>query len=133
MVSGITQAMHNTGETSQAYNSVEHIMRDVNKGWQIRNIHGNEASIFVIQVYTHIGRNRYYGTYRKPKGQLWKVGVGIYLVIIQTAFIGYKKVWGKLSFWGATVITSMGSAVSWIGQDQVSQIWGAKASVGVVI
>lgn len=94
IISGITLAMHYTPNTQMAFNSIEHIMRDVNNGWQIRYIHANGASFFFIFVYQHIARGLYYGSYRSPRGQLWGIGVIIYIIMMATAFIGYVQPWG---------------------------------------
>ena len=125
IISGITLAMHYTPHVDYAFNSVEHIMRDVNSGWQIRLIHSNGASFFFIQVYIHIGRNQFYGSYRSPRHWLWTVGVGIQILMMGTAFQGYVQPWGQMSFWGATVITNFASAIPWIGNSQVQFIWGS--------
>lgn len=124
IISGITLAMHYTPNTQMAFNSIEHIMRDVNNGWQIRYIHANGASFFFIFVYQHIARGLYYGSYRSPRGQLWGIGVIIYIIMMATAFIGYVQPWGQMSQWGATVITNLLSAIPWVGHDQVLLIWG---------
>lgn len=125
IISGQTLAMHYTPNTQMAFNSVEHIMRDVNNGWQIRYIHANGASFFFIWVYQHIGRGLYYGSYRSPRGQQWSIGVIIFIQMMATAFIGYVQPWGQMSYWGATVITNQQSAIPWVGNDQVQQIWGS--------
>lgn len=124
IISGVTLAMHYTPNTIQAYSSVEHIMRDVNNGWQLRYIHANGASFFFIWVYMHIGRNLYYGSYRSPRGLLWSIGVVIFIIMMGTAFLGYVQPWGQMSFWGATVITNLLSAIPWIGKDFVLFVWG---------
>jgi ubiquinol-cytochrome c reductase cytochrome b subunit len=116
--------MHYTPNTLLAFSSVEHIMRDVNNGWLIRYIHANGASFFFIFVYLHIARNLYYGSYRTPRGLLWSIGVVIFIVMMATAFIGYVLPWGQMSFWGATVITNLLSAIPWIGNDFVEFVWG---------
>jgi quinol-cytochrome oxidoreductase complex cytochrome b subunit len=94
IVSGVTLAMHYTGNTQLAFQSVEHIMRDVNNGWLLRSIHANGASMFFIWVYLHIGRNLFYGSYRYPRGMLWTIGVIIFIAMMATAFIGYVLPWG---------------------------------------
>jgi len=124
IVSGLTLAMHYTPNTMLAFSSVEHIMREVNNGWLLRFIHANGASFFFIFVYLHIGRNLYYGSYRSPRGLLWSIGVIIFIVMMATAFIGYVLPWGQMSFWGATVITNLLSAIPWIGTDFVEFVWG---------
>jgi ubiquinol-cytochrome c reductase cytochrome b subunit len=116
--------MHYTPSIAEAFNSVEHIMRDVNNGWFIRYLHANGASFFFIWVYIHIGRGLYYGSYRSPRVLLWSVGVVIYILMMAIAFIGYVLPFGQMSYWGATVITNLFSAIPWIGNDLVQFIWG---------
>lgn len=125
IISGVTLAMHYTPHVDFAFNSVEHIMRDVNNGWLIRYIHANGASFFFIFVYLHIGRGLYYGSYRSPRGQLWSIGVIIFIIMMATAFLGYVLPWGQMSYWAATVITNQLSAIPWVGSDQVKVIWGS--------
>lgn len=122
--SGIFLAMHYTPHIDLAFVSVEHIMRDVNYGWLLRYIHANGASMFFIMVYMHIGRGLYYGSYTKPRQLLWSVGVIILILMMATAFIGYVLPWGQMSFWGATVITNLISAIPYVGDDIVQWIWG---------
>lgn len=124
LLSGIFLAMHYTPHVDLAFNSVEHIMRDVNFGWFLRYLHANGASMFFIMVYLHIGRGLYHGSYTKPREMLWGVGVVILIVMMATAFIGYVLPWGQMSFWGATVITNLISAIPYVGQDIVEWIWG---------
>jgi len=124
IVSGLTLAMHYSANTLLAFSSVEHIMRDVHNGWLLRFVHSNGASFFFILVYIHIARNLYYGSYRAPRGLLWSIGVIIFILMMATAFIGYVLPWGQKSFWGATVITNLLSAIPWIGNDFVEFIWG---------
>lgn len=124
IVTGIFLAMHYTPEQSLAFISVEHIMRDVNYGWLMRYIHANGASMFFIVVYTHTFRGLYYTSYSYPRQHLWAVGVIILLLMILTAFLGYVLPWGQMSFWGATVITNLVSAVPKIGGDIVVWLWG---------
>lgn len=124
IISGVTLAMHYTPNVELAFNSVEHIMRDVNNGWQIRYIHANGASFFFIFVYQHIGRGLYYGSYRSPRAQLWCIGVIIFIIMMATAFLGYVLPWGQMSYWAATVITNLLSAIPWVGNDLVKVIWG---------
>lgn len=124
LVTGIALAMHYTANVDLAFISVEHIMRDVNYGWLLRYMHANGASMFFICVYIHIGRGLYYGSYTKPRELLWSVGVIIYFLMMGTAFIGYVLPWGQMSFWGATVITNMLSAIPWLGLDLVQLVWG---------
>jgi len=116
--------MHYTAHIDLAFISVEHIMRDVNYGWLIRYMHPNGASMFFIMVYFHIGRGLYYGSYTKPRELVWAVGVVILIVMMATAFIGYVLPWGQMSFWGATVITNLLSAIPVIGDDIVQWLWG---------
>jgi len=117
LITGIFLAMHYTPHVLLAFNSVEHIMRDVNFGWLIRYIHANGASMFFIVVYLHIFRGLYYGSYLKPRQFLWIIGVIIFLLMMATAFMGYVLPWGQMSFWGATVITNLFSAIPVIGTD----------------
>ena len=125
IVSGVSLAMHYTPHVDLAFNSVEHIMRDVNNGWQIRYIHANGASFFFIFVYLHVGRGLYYGSYRSPRAQQWTQGVIIFIIMMATAFQGYVLPWGQMSYWAATVITNQQSAIPWVGNDQVKVIWGS--------
>jgi ubiquinol-cytochrome c reductase cytochrome b subunit len=124
ILTGIFLAMHYTPNIDYAFNSVEHICRDVNYGWLLRYAHSNGASFFFICVYIHIGRGLYYGSYNKPRIGLWYVGVIIYFIMMGTAFMGYVLPWGQMSFWGATVITNMLSAIPYIGTDLVYFVWG---------
>ena len=124
IVTGVTLGMHYTPNINGAFDSVEHIMRDVNNGWLIRYLHSNTASAFFFLVYLHIGRGLYYGSYKAPRTLTWTLGVVIFLVMIITAFLGYVLPYGQMSLWGATVITNLMSAIPWIGQDIVEFIWG---------
>ncbi|MBL8686854.1 MAG: cytochrome b/b6 [Alphaproteobacteria bacterium] len=124
IVTGIVLAMHYTPNTTMAFESVERIMRDVNYGWIIRYIHMNGASMFFILVYIHIFRGMYYGSYKAPREILWMLGVVIFFLMIVTAFIGYVLPWGQMSYWGATVITNLFSAIPWVGEDIVTWLWG---------
>ena len=124
IVTGITLAMQYTSSTLMAFDSVERIMRDVNYGWLIRYIHMNGASFFFIAVYIHIFRGMYYGSYKKPRELLWILGVVIFLLMMATAFMGYVLPWGQMSYWGATVITNLFSAVPWVGDEIVTLLWG---------
>ena len=124
IVTGVTLAMHYNPSILEAFNSVEHIMRDVNNGWLIRYLHSNTASAFFFLVYLHMGRGIYYGSYRAPRTLVWVIGTVIFLVMIITAFLGYVLPYGQMSLWGATVITNLMSAIPWIGQDIVEFIWG---------
>jgi ubiquinol-cytochrome c reductase cytochrome b/c1 subunit len=116
IVTGIVLAMHYTPHVDIAFNSVEHIMRDVNYGWLMRYLHANGASMFFIAVYIHIFRGLYYGSYKAPREVLWILGVIIFLLMMATAFMGYVLPWGQMSFWGATVITNLFSAIPLVGE-----------------
>lgn len=124
IVTGIVLAMHYTGDTNLAFDSVERIMRDVNGGWLIRYIHSNGASFFFLAVYIHIFRGMYYGSYKRPRELLWIMGVTIFLLMMATAFIGYVLPWGQMSLWGATVITNLFSAIPLVGDSIVTLLWG---------
>ncbi len=124
IVTGITLAMHYNTSTAGAFDSVERIMRDVNSGWLIRYLHMNGASFFFIAVYIHIFRGMYYGSYKKPRELLWMLGVLIFLLMMATAFMGYVLPWGQMSFWGATVITNLFSAIPLVGDSIVTFLWG---------
>ncbi len=124
IVTGVTLAMHYTPSVAEAFNSVEHIMRDVNNGWLIRYLHANTASAFFFLVYLHIGRGLYYGSYKSPRTLTWIIGTVILIIMMATAFLGYVLPYGQMSLWGATVITNLMSAIPWIGQDIVEFIWG---------
>lgn len=124
IVTGIFLAMHYTPHIDLAFHSVEHIMTDVQNGWLIRYMHANGASMFFITVYAHIFRGLYYGSYMFPRGQLWATGVIIFLLMMATAFMGYVLPWGQMSFWGATVITNLFSAIPLIGGSIVEWLWG---------
>lgn len=124
IITGIFLAMHYTPHIDYAFLSVEHIMTDVNNGWLIRYAHANGASMFFIVVYCHIFRGLYYGSYIYPRGMLWASGVIIFLLMMATAFMGYVLPWGQMSFWGATVITNLFSAIPLVGQSIVEWLWG---------
>lgn len=124
IISGIFLAMHYTPHIDYAFSSVEHIMRDVNNGWLLRYIHANGASFFFIVVYSHIFRGLYYGSYMYPRARLWASGVIIFFLMMATAFMGYVLPWGQMSFWGATVITNLFSAVPFVGGSIVEWLWG---------
>jgi len=124
IVTGIFLAMHYTPHIDYAFSSVEHIMRDVNNGWLIRYAHANGASMFFIVVYSHIFRGLYYGSFMHPRQHLWCSGVVIFLLMMATAFMGYVLPWGQMSFWGATVITNLFSAIPLIGSNIVEWLWG---------
>nr|YP_010117836.1 apocytochrome b [Phytophthora agathidicida]QPN53808.1 apocytochrome b [Phytophthora agathidicida]DAD54979.1 TPA_asm: apocytochrome b [Phytophthora agathidicida]DAD55057.1 TPA_asm: apocytochrome b [Phytophthora agathidicida] len=127
ILTGIFLAMHYIPHIDLAFNSVEHIMRDVNNGWLIRYTHANGASFFFIVVYVHIFRGLYYGSYITPREALWCSGVIIFILMMATAFMGYVLPWGQMSFWGATVITNLFSAIPLIGKDIVDWLWGGFA------
>ena len=116
--------MHYNPSVVEAFNSVEHIMRDVNNGWLIRYLHSNTASAFFFLVYLHIGRGLYYGSYKAPRTLVWTIGTIIFILMMATAFLGYVLPYGQMSLWGATVITNLMSAIPWVGQDIVEFIWG---------
>nr|ACR40511.1 cytochrome b [Astyanax sp. 1 CPOG-2009] len=122
ILTGLFLAMHYTSDISTAFSSVAHICRDVNYGWIIRNMHANGASFFFICVYLHIGRGLYYGSYLYK--ETWNIGVILLLLLMMTAFVGYVLPWGQMSFWGATVITNLLSAVPYMGDALVQWIWG---------
>jgi len=124
IVTGIVLAMHYTPHVDLAFDSVEHIMRDVNYGWLLRYMHSNGSSMFFIAVYIHILRGMYYGSYKAPREVLWILGVIIYLLMMATAFMGYVLPWGQMSFWGATVITNLFSAIPWVGDSIATWLWG---------
>ena len=124
ILTGIFLAMHYQPHVDFAFNSVEHIMRDVNNGWAVRYTHANVASFFFIFVYAHIARGLYYGSYKSPRILLWSIGVIILIVMMATAFLGYVLPYGQMSLWGATVITNLLSAIPVFGQDLVELIWG---------
>lgn len=124
ILTGVFLTMHYTPHVEFAFNSVEHIMRDVNNGWLIRYFHANGASIFFIVVYCHIFRGIYYGSYFYPRERLWLSGVAIFFLMMATAFMGYVLPWGQMSFWGATVITNLFSAIPIIGGSIVEWLWG---------
>nr|ABM05565.1 cytochrome b [Pseudoxiphophorus bimaculatus] len=122
ILTGLFLAMHYTSDISMAFSSVAHICRDVNYGWLIRNMHANGASFFFICIYLHIGRGLYYGSYLYK--ETWNTGVILLLLVMMTAFVGYVLPWGQMSFWGATVITNLLSAVPYMGDTLVQWIWG---------
>nr|AGX28914.1 cytochrome b [Pomatorhinus ruficollis nigrostellatus] len=122
IITGLLLATHYTADTSLAFNSVAHMCRDVQFGWLIRNIHANGASFFFICIYFHIGRSIYYGSYLNK--ETWNIGVILLLTLMATAFVGYVLPWGQMSFWGATVITNLFSAIPYIGQTLVEWAWG---------
>nr|QLY90316.1 cytochrome b [Drymeia vicana] len=125
ILTGLFLAMHYTADISLAFNSVNHICRDVNYGWLLRTMHANGASFFFICIYLHIGRGMYYGSYLFTP--TWLVGVIILFLVMATAFMGYVLPWGQMSFWGATVITNLLSAIPYLGIDLVQWVWGGFA------
>nr|AFY11396.1 cytochrome b [Pheucticus tibialis] len=122
IITGLLLAMHYTADTNLAFSSVAHMCRDVQFGWLIRNLHANGASFFFICIYLHIGRGIYYGSYLYK--ETWNIGVILLLTLMATAFVGYVLPWGQMSFWGATVITNLFSAIPYIGQTLVEWAWG---------
>nr|AAL59433.1 cytochrome b [Noctilio albiventris] len=122
ILTGLFLAMHYTSDTATAFNSVTHICRDVNYGWIIRYLHANGASMFFICLYLHIGRGLYYGSYLYS--ETWNIGILLLFATMATAFMGYVLPWGQMSFWGATVITNLRSAIPYVGTDLVQWIWG---------
>jgi quinol-cytochrome oxidoreductase complex cytochrome b subunit len=127
IATGIFLAMQYTPDSTVAFNSVQRIMRDVNYGWLIRTIHMNGASFFFMVVYIHLFRGLYYGSYKEPRELLWMLGVVILLLMMATAFMGYVLPWGQMSFWGATVITNLFSAIPVVGHAIVAWLWGGFA------
>jgi ubiquinol-cytochrome c reductase cytochrome b subunit len=127
LLTGIFLAMHYTPHIDYAWLSVEHIMRDVNYGWLLRYMHANGASMFFICVYVHLLRGLYYGSYKSPRGLVWCLGVVILILMMATGFIGYVLPWGQMSFWAATVITNLFSAIPGIGTPLVEFLWGGFA------
>jgi ubiquinol-cytochrome c reductase cytochrome b subunit len=124
IVTGIILAMHYTPHAKMAFDSVENIMRNVNYGWLVRYIHAVGASMFFMAVYLHIMRGMYYGSYKSPRELVWWFGLFIFIAMMATAFMGYVLPWGQMSYWGATVITNLFSAVPVIGDDIVVFLWG---------
>ncbi|HLI13046.1 MAG TPA: cytochrome b N-terminal domain-containing protein [Alphaproteobacteria bacterium] len=127
IATGVMLAMQYTPNAALAFDSVERIMRDVNYGWLLRYLHMNGASFFFIVVYIHIFRGLYYGSYKAPRELLWWLGLAILLLMMATAFMGYVLPWGQMSFWGATVITNLFSAIPWAGKYIVHWLWGGFA------
>nr|AOW43596.1 cytochrome b [Rafetus swinhoei]UJI65659.1 cytochrome b [Rafetus swinhoei]UXE31604.1 cytochrome b [Rafetus swinhoei] len=122
IITGLFLAMHYSPNISTAFSSIAHITRDVQYGWLIRNMHANGASMFFMCIYLHIGRGLYYGSYLYK--QTWNTGVILLLLTMATAFMGYVLPWGQMSFWGATVITNLLSAIPYIGTTMVQWVWG---------
>lgn len=127
ILTGIFLAMHYTPEVTLAFTSVDHIMRDINYGWLLRYIHANGASLFFIAIFVHIFRGLYYNSYFSPRILLWYTGVAIFFVMMATAFMGYVLPWGQMSYWGATVITNLFSAIPVVGPDIAQWLWGGFA------
>jgi ubiquinol-cytochrome c reductase cytochrome b/c1 subunit len=127
IVTGVVLAMHYTPHSSLAFASIEHIMRDVNYGWLLRYAHANGASMFFLALYIHMFRGMYYGSFKAPREVLWLLGVIIFFLAIATAFTGYVLPWGQMSFWGATVITSLFSAIPLVGDSITTWLWGGYA------
>nr|YP_009562027.1 cytochrome b [Stenocatantops splendens]QAU54117.1 cytochrome b [Stenocatantops splendens]QID03822.1 cytochrome b [Stenocatantops splendens]QON98867.1 cytochrome b [Stenocatantops mistshenkoi]QON98880.1 cytochrome b [Stenocatantops splendens] len=125
IVTGLFLAMHYTSNIEMAFSSVVHICRDVNNGWIIRTLHANGASMFFICIYLHVGRGIYYGSYMYM--HTWMIGTVIMFLVMATAFMGYVLPWGQMSFWGATVITNLLSAIPYLGTDLVQWVWGGFA------
>ncbi len=124
IVTGIVLAMHYTPHVDYAFESVERIMRDVNYGWLLRYLHMNGASMFFIVTYIHVFRGLYYGSYKAPRELLWMLGVVILILMMATAFMGYVLPWGQMSFWAATVITNLFSAIPLVGEEVTTWLWG---------
>ena len=124
IVTGLILAMHYVAHADLAFGSVEHIMRNVNYGWLIRYVHANGASMFFLAVYIHIFRSLYYGSYKSPREIIWILGMIIYILMMAAAFMGYVLPWGQMSFWGATVITNLFSAIPLVGESIVTWLWG---------
>jgi quinol-cytochrome oxidoreductase complex cytochrome b subunit len=124
ILTGLFLAMHYKADTNLAFGSVQHIMRAVEWGWLIRDVHMVGASFFFMLVYLHIGRGLYYGSYKTPRELLWIIGIIIFLVMMATAFMGYVLPWGQMSYWGATVITNLLSVIPFVGDHIVVWVWG---------
>ena len=127
IVTGLVLAMHYVAHVDMAFDSIEHIMRDVNYGWLLRYIHSNGASMFFLAVYIHIFRALFYGSYKSPREVIWIIGMLIYILMMATAFMGYVLPWGQMSFWGATVITNLFSAIPFVGESITNWLWGGYA------
>jgi len=127
IITGLVLAMHYVAHADLAFGSVEHIMRDVNYGWLIRYLHANGSSMFFLAVYIHIFRALFYGSYKAPREIIWIIGMLIYLLMMATAFMGYVLPWGQMSFWAATVITNLFSAIPLVGESITSWLWGGYA------
>ena len=127
IITGLTLGMHYKPDAEKAFDSVEYIMRDVNYGWLLRYMHMNLASFFFIAVYIHIFRAMYFGSYKEPRQVMWLIGITIFFLMVATAFLGYTLPWGQMSLWGATVITSLFTAVPFFGESIVQWLWGGYA------
>ena len=127
IITGLVLAMHDVAHADLAFESIEHIMRDVNYGWLLRYVHANGASMFFLAVYIHIFRALFYGSYKSPREMIWIIGMLIYILMMATAFMGYVLPWGQMSFWGATVITNLFSAIPLVGESIVTWLWGGFA------
>ena len=127
IITGIVLAMHYVAHADLAFGSVEHIMRNVNYGWLIRYLHANGSSMFFLAVYIHIFRALFYGSYKAPREMIWIIGMLIYMLMMATAFMGYVLPWGQMSFWAATVITNLFSAIPLVGESITSWLWGGYA------
>ena len=127
IVTGLVLAMHYVAHVDLAFESIEHIMRNVNYGWLLRYVHANGASMFFLAVYIHIFRALFYGSYKSPREMIWILGMMIYILMMATAFMGYVLPWGQMSFWGATVITNLFSAIPLVGEGIVTWLWGGFA------
>ena len=127
IITGLVLAMHYVAHADLAFGSVEHIMRDVNYGWLIRYLHANGSSMFFLAVYIHIFRALFYGSYKAPREMIWIIGMFIYLLMMATAFMGYVLPWGQMSFWAATVITNLFSAIPLVGESITTWLWGGYA------
>ena len=127
IATGIVLAMHYVAHADLAFDSIEHIMRDVNYGWLLRYLHSNGSSMFFLAVYIHIFRSLFYGSHKSPREIIWILGVLIYILMMATAFMGYVLPWGQMSFWAATVITNLFTAIPLIGESITSWLWGGYA------
>ena len=127
IVTGVVLGMHYVAHADMAFDSVEHIMRNVNYGWLLRYIHANGASMFFLAVYIHMFRALFYGSYKSPREVIWIIGMLIYILMMATAFMGYVLPWGQMSFWGATVITNLFSAIPLVGESVTTWLWGGYA------
>ena len=124
IVTGIILAMHYVANTDLAFDSIEHIMRNVNYGWLIRYAHANGSSMFFLAVYIHIFRGLYYGSHKPPREMIWITGLIIYLLMMSTAFMGYTLPWGQMSFWAATVVSNLFGAIPLVGENITAWLWG---------